>query len=327
MKRILSLLLAVAPAFSSAQNFPFPTSNAQWITARKSGCFGGSNIYNLWREYLGPDTVLQNKTYQLLYLEPECTLTTEGMNCSHSLDPYQGSPIAVGGLRQEGSRVFFYKFNVSDPAFNTYERPLTILPSEEDILLYDFNGQAGDTLLLPSVGAETFHYTITNVTTLPSGRKQLTIKRLYTIGYTHQIVEGAGNTMGLFSNYSNPAASSYLPLPSCFFHNGIQVLTSTECEHCGNVSAAAEPAAPVFKIYPNPAADWINFEVLGAESLPRHFDLRVYSPLGQLLYRDANFLVAKGLAISPWRNHAWLAVALRDKSNGRIWVERVELGR
>ncbi len=81
MKRNLFMLclLFAAPSITYAQqNFSFPESDAEWITTRVSGCIGGSSIYNLWREYLGPDTLLQGHIYQKLFLQPECTLVTQG---------------------------------------------------------------------------------------------------------------------------------------------------------------------------------------------------------------------------------------------------------
>lgn len=325
---LLALLCCVAgTAPLVAQNFPFPTANAEWITTRVSGCAGGSDIYNSWREYLGGDTVLQNKPYQKLYLQPECTLTTQGTNCDYSLNVYQGLAFAIGALREEDQRVYFQKFELSNDLFTTYEKTMNLLSAGIDILLYDFNWQIGDTLAAEVGGGAAIKYAVTSLSTLPNGRKKYVLTHLSGSAYTYEIIEGAGNSMGLFANYINPTGSSYLPVNGCFHHNGAVVFTSTFCTTCGSVAVAPEPEVPALEVYPNPASDRLSIVLTPLNSLPEFYELQIYNLQGQLLYGDAHFSGQGQLSVAQWPAQTALLIVLREPGSGQLQCRYVQLER
>ena len=325
---LLALLCCVAgTAPLVAQNFPFPTANAEWITTRVSGCAGGSAIYNSWREYLGGDTVLQNKPYQKLYLQPECTLTTQGTNCNYSLNVYQGPAFVIGALREEDQRVYFQKFESSNGLFTTYEKTMNLLSAGIDILLYDFNWQIGDTLAAEVGGGAAIKYAVTSLSTLPNGRKKYILTHLSGSVYTYEIIEGAGNSMGLFANYINPTGSSYLPVNGCFYHDGAAVLTSAFCTTCGSVTVAPEPEVPALKVYPNPASDRLNIVLTPPNSRSEFYELQIYNLQGQLLYQDAHFSGQGQLSVAQWPAQTALLIVLREPGSGQLQCRYVQLER
>lgn len=322
MKKNLFFLLLLAtatPPLSAQQNFAFPTADAEWITARASGCIGGSTIYNTWREYLGADTLVQGLTYQKLMLQPECTLQTQGMNCNYAYNPYQGPPVNIGALRVEGQKVFFRKFSLPPPDAGVYEADLINVPGGTDVLLYDFGWTVGDTVVTPKSDGTSIRYKITEVSLYPSGRKKFSLLHITGIGYTHVVMEGMGNTVGLWGNYSNIAANSYAPLPSCFHQNGVVILDSGECAHCGTVEVEAEPASVGLSVFPNPADQTIEIETTGGR-----FDLHIVNLLGQTLYHETGFSDRTTVSSANWPAQTCI-VQLSNPDKEQVFLKKVRI--
>ncbi|MBL7806130.1 MAG: hypothetical protein JNL02_20470 [Saprospiraceae bacterium] len=305
-------------------NFPFPVADAEWITTRASGCIGGSIIYDTWREYLDGDTAVQGQTYQKLMLQPECTLQTQGTNCDYALNVYPGPPINIGAIHVDGQKVFFRKFTLPPPEAGVYEADLFDLPTGVDILLYDFGWSVGDTVAAPKNDGSAVLYKVTDVSFFPSGRKKISLLHLNGIGYTHLIMEGMGNTVGLLGNYSSLAASSYAPLPGCFHHNGMVIVDSGECQHCGAVGTNDETVGKMFSIFPNPAD--LSFQIETSSDNPSDFDLHIVSLLGQTIYRQNDFTGRLTVSCTDWPAQPYI-VLLSKRANGQMWSEKLLIAR
>ncbi len=159
---IVVLLLNSALHFLTAQNFPFPTADAEWINISKSPCMSGSLTYGVWREYLYGDTVLDQITYHKVYRQSICRLTTQGLHCSYQLQTFQNPGKNIGAIREENQQVFFRGYA------NGYEG--------QNYLLYDFNWVVGDTF---ASGSAYYTYRISNITTTADGRKRFELASLY----------------------------------------------------------------------------------------------------------------------------------------------------
>ncbi|TNE61593.1 MAG: T9SS type A sorting domain-containing protein [Bacteroidetes bacterium] len=324
MKSILPglLLLNVAWAPLAAQNYPFPTADAEWVTTHVSNyCIGGSNIYFLWREYLGTDTTIQGRIYQKVLLQPECKHITTGTHCTGFDVFYAGGPMTIGALRADDQQVFFYRFPLPDSLFGDFETALTDLPSGEDVLLFDFGLEVGDTMVAHIKSGNDLHFEVVKTDTW-SNRKRLTLKFLDGIGYTREVTEGIGSNDGLLGLYYSPAASFYLPLGTCFYTAGKKLLSAQYCGVCGVVSTPPTPETLPAQVYPNPAQDKLYLEI-DPKYASGLFDLQLFDIQGKLLAQR----VHTGCIIYlPANFHGWLIVALQDRDSrlhwkGRVWVE------
>lgn len=318
----LALWLCAAVPLFAQQNFSIPVVDAEWITVRASGCIGGSTLYNTWREYLGSDTLVQGQTYQKLMLHPECTLQTQGLNCNYFYNAYQGPAVNIGALRVAGQKVYFLKFTLPPPDASVYEADLEKVPGGTDVLLYDFGWSVGDTVVTPKSDGSNIFYKVTDVSLYPSGRKKISLLHLNGIGYTHIVMEGMGNTVGLLGNYSNIAASSYAPLPACFNQNGQFIVDSGECDHCGSVATKPEPLDGVFSVFPNPADQSIVVET-GQDS-PQNFDLQIVNLLGQVLYRQNDCEGHTTVSCANWPAQPCILL-LSDRSGGKLWLKKLQI--
>lgn len=312
-------LLSAFTRTLSAQNIPFPAADAEWITTHESSyCTGGSTLYHLWREYLGPDTSIQNTPYHRLMFSPECTHGTTGTNCTEFTSYETGDAIAVGGIREDNGKVYFYKFDLPDSVFLLYEKALAILPVGEDVLLYDFNWATADTVVVPLKTGTPLSFVVTQAETL-NGRKNITLKHLNGIGYNRQVIEGIGEKTGLFGMYYSPAASAYLPLDICFYYRGQLVQNSAYCSFCGLVNTGEPGGALPLKIYPNPATDVISIEG-NPDAGPCL--LRIFDGQGRLLYSDAGFSGDARLTAAQLGARGYLQVVLMDQT-GQTFAGRV----
>ncbi|MCB0522910.1 MAG: T9SS type A sorting domain-containing protein [Saprospiraceae bacterium] len=321
-----AFLLFVSSSFPLklfSQNFPFPSSNAEWVTTRVSGCVGASNIYNVWREYLGGDTVWQNQTYKIVFLKPSCTLTTQGQNCDYSLVPYGGPVIPIGGIREENGKVYFNKFDLPDNYFYTFERQLNNLPAKTEVLLYDFNWQMGNTHEAVT-NSTSLNFSITSISTLPDGRKQFLLTHLQGFSYTKTVVEGAGAVDGLFGLYYDPTGSTYLPLDGCFYDNGTEVLHSDHCNYCGSVDTPFDPPGLHVQVYPNPASELLSVNIESPEQYD-NYELKIYDLLGSLVYEDLNFSGQEQLSIEELSLKSLAILLIRIPAIEKTWVRKVVL--
>ncbi len=316
MKKYLFALVLSTSIFAPlpAQNFPFPTSDAEWITTWASGCIGGSHIYNVWRDYIGGDTVIQQKLYKKIYHRRECYLVTQGNHCDYSYTNYDIEGYPIGALRVENQRVYFQKFAGSSPSLHT-----ELMPAGIDVLLYDYGWQVGDTLFAPLNNGSANNFKVTEISTLPSGRKQFKLINISFIGFQRLITEGVGSTVGLFGNYANPFNSA---VECCFNHNGSVVQTSEYCSFCGYVSVTPSPSDIQLKVYPNPASDQLFIEM---PDNTKALELKFYNLQGQCLYEDLNFLGQTQVAVGRWSAQSWIFIVVRDPSSAHTWIQKIQL--
>lgn len=241
---------------------------------------GGSNAYYYWTQFLEGDTTINDVLYHKVGMKKTCIRRTYGVN-----EP-QGGPeffsdfliqsATIGGIRESGKKVYFRKFEL--PALfqqNYFETALFSMPANEEGLLYDFNLQVNDTFLL---GLSTRKFVVQKIETF-NNRQYHTLKNLTGFGYTVQIIEGMGHSGGLLGIYYDP---TNIPLiPACMTSGGVPVQASEYCDDCPAVSATRELEATLFRVSPNPAADWICLETNSAMSC----NLSLWDLRGRLLHR------------------------------------------
>ena len=103
----------------SQEYVPFPTENASWHIALRNGCFSDDTV--MVRYHLHGDTTINGVLYNTLFLEEGDTLNPQ--------------TTIVGGLREENKKIYYQ----GKDFLSFYQL--------DDILLYDFTKQTGDTIV------------------------------------------------------------------------------------------------------------------------------------------------------------------------------------
>jgi hypothetical protein len=239
MKKIILFLLLAFPNCLIAQKYvPFPTDNAKWNVVQIGGDIPFAPDTLLLQYSLQGDTTINGIVYRKL-----CK------NIGTVDEPfYKG----IGGLREQDKKIY------------VVERDFGFLDNE--ILLYDFNKQVGDTL---KINEYTINYIVTGIDSIKIGnefRKRYKIEERYS-DIPAYIIEGIGNvSSGLFE--------AIIPIPTdvysayrkfiCFSQNGETVYLNPAFTDCnGTVKTGLKDitaTGETVKIYPNPAKDYVQFQ-------------------------------------------------------------------
>jgi hypothetical protein len=238
MKKIILFLLLAFPNCLIAQKYvPFPTDNAEWNVVQIGGDIAFPPDTMLFQYSLQGDTTINGIAYRKL-----C------QKIGTVDDPFYRR---IGALREQDKKIY-----VVEPDLGY---------SNDEILLYDFNKQVGDTLTIEGW----VNYIITGIDSIKIGNEFR--KRYKTTDYNHDIpgyiIEGIGNvSSGLFE--------AIIPIPTgvysaertfiCFSQNGETVYLNPAFTDCnGTVKTGLKDitaTGETVKIYPNPAKDYVQFQ-------------------------------------------------------------------
>ncbi|GEM_PF-4696382 len=249
-----------------AQNLPFPTSNASWKMAETT--IAGPIFKHA---ALCGDTVINGVHYsQLLDLQVDNAMNITGSTF-------------LGGLRQNGGVVRF-------------------LPNDgaSELLLFDFNLQAGDIIDLPQIYfGSTISRKVDSVKVeLLTGklRKVIYFQPGYQGAPVEYWMEGIGSSYGLLGRGIDPGGDLGYEL-LCFEHDEAYLnLTLIECflpqlpVECGTINAGKDLATkgPIkLTASPNPSGPSLRFSI-NQTQLPEPCHLKIYAANGKLLNTIAN---------------------------------------
>lgn len=265
---IILVIVFTSLIFRSQTYKPFPTDSAVWGFHKSTP---GGPLYE--RETVKGDTILGGKTYHKVYLN--------------------NNPTAFTGFYREFAKKLYAKvLNYADTS---------------EILIYDLNLNVGDTFYdkrTQSAGQPFYYkYVLTSITTTSLTtdiRKQYNFT---TAGYQGPAssysnlggacnffwIEGIGSLKGVFNNrglgegtpcyvaalVSNATFSTL----QCFEHKFIQYM-SNSCITLGQKKVNDKLA---FKLYPNPANEFLNFEF---DTDHYHNKVFIYNSIGQLVKEE-----------------------------------------
>lgn len=237
MKKIILFLLLAFPSCLIAQKYvPFPTDNAEWNVMKVVYDEGVDTL--LIQCSLQGDTTINDIAYRKL-----CK------NIGTVDEPlYKG----IGGLREQDKKIY-----VVEPDLGY---------SNNEILLYDFNKQVGDTL---KVDEDRINYIVTGIDSIKIGnefRKRYKIEGHYSDAPAY-IIEGIGNvSIGLLGTMIRIPTGIYSEHREfiCFSQNGETVYLNPAFTDCnGTVKTGLKDitdTGETVKIYPNPAKDYVQFQ-------------------------------------------------------------------
>ncbi|MBN1414512.1 MAG: T9SS type A sorting domain-containing protein [Bacteroidales bacterium] len=201
-KKAFLALFIICPLLSEglSQEYsyvPFPDSNAVWSEIYYPPAFSGDQptcqSYVLFNE----DTVINDKTYHKLYRLNDTVIDRQ-------------NAIYMGGIREDSSKRVYYLGKHPFPSD---------YPEDEELLLYDFSVDIGDTVRNVMFALSYQFLVVTSIDTLSFFNDNSLRKR---INFDYPFVkwmEGIGNNMGLlFFSGDIPSDGTWNDL-ICFFHN------------------------------------------------------------------------------------------------------------
>lgn len=301
----------------------FPQGNAEWISVYQAYSCPSAFSYHLWNERLTGDTTIGAFTYQKLTYQPLCVKQFQGKLCQPFLEHATIPPMEIGGIRQDGEKVYFYKFNVPDSVFTDYDFIVARLEDNAETLLYDFNWSTGDTVNVFIENGEVYRtYQVTTVDTV-DGKKHITLKTLFAFGHDITLIEGHGESRGIFGMYYffNPTHDDLLF--SCFSQDGEALENHLECGICGTVSTEDQNLIAPLQLFPNPTSDELWIDVGDVEET---FLLHIFNSSGQLIHKDLSYNNANSIPLYQLGLHGWIYITLTDNRGlsrtGKVFVDR-----
>lgn len=249
MKKILFFIALLFPFFGSyAQGYiPFPETNAKWVTNiyySEPQMKLGSYCYDSHMETIG-DTIMNGLKYIKLK-ETKVSYSAAWFACFTQVDTITSS--FYGWIRNDtiNKKVYFRKRNWN-----------------KDTLLYDFSLKIGDTL------NDTYllnNYTQLNLYTVDTIKNYVIggiNRKVYFIDegdyiLTDSIIEGIGNSKGIFSEYKNYKVD-YTFL--CLNISGTKIYPqdSSSCPVITSINEKSKYESEI-NIYPNPVTDQFEIE-------------------------------------------------------------------
>jgi hypothetical protein len=267
MVRALIFLCCVSLTTLFGQGYePFPSSAAIWTEIAVPKPPEQVNTYNRYgyQHLLMGDTVLNEQTYQLIYYRNAWMvhrypvyIEGEGYVYGYENINIEEPPRLLGALRQDTAarQVFFLRL-MAEEEQDVYSVALYEAPLGEEILLYDFSLQPGDSAQLPE---EDQVEEIVEVALLDGSTRSG--YRFNPAGFRWW-VQGIGGTYGLFDPliFEYHESGNFLVCFSqggtvVYDNQGMQMVDSDDlAENCGTLltSQSTITATPQMVIAPNP---------------------------------------------------------------------------
>ncbi len=251
-------LLLFTSNLQAQEYHPFPTKNTIWSESFHPGGGYYPNKYHYFA-LKDNDTIIKGNEYHKLYFSYDTTFTEENI---------------CGAIREENKRVYYYSIN----SLSCVNTPM---PTDTEIVLYDFNLQIGDTIT-----DEEFRVRYPGELILMKTDSLLVgpeYMKVYKFGHPidsidyiieqAQWIEGVGCIRGLMADmgYMPTGSFSYSNL-NCFIQNGEVPYHSEEHPECYNKNPSTSKALSTnsrIRIAPNPvnSSTKIEFENLDYKSL------------------------------------------------------------
>jgi len=245
--------------------YPFPDSNAIW-NEFSIHIENPQNVAYKTRYGIIGDTIIDLKQYSKIYsiVDDSC------LNINNA--EY------FGAIREENKRIY----------------TITISQGEQEILLYDFSKEVGDTIYSNSLeGYLGYDYPviISSIDTVElndgSHRKRYWLEGGYYSFMNECWIEGVGSIHGLFAPITDILLNYYEPNLSCFKQNGSTVyLNNFSCDKC---FCSLQTSIMNFnryqnkiQIYPNPFSEQINVNI---ESNNKFSEIIIYNSNGKIIQK------------------------------------------
>ncbi|MCF8360562.1 MAG: T9SS type A sorting domain-containing protein [Prolixibacteraceae bacterium] len=295
---IFALIFTAICAFG--QNYKsFQFENAQWNVYLEYSMSESPTDTTVLRYFVDGDTILDQNTYHRL--------------CREMGDLSDPVFEAVGGIREENKVVCFFG------------NDCLWFPHEEELILYDFNKEIGDTVFHD----DTFYSVIEDIDSIEIGgeyrkRYKINSNNVYSFGDEEYWVEGIGSI-------KNGLLGHITLIPTCCYHYWEHICYK-ENDEVLYLNPRYDDCFPGFllgtdkqfeieseiKMYPNPTDDKLNVELL---TDIKNVMIKIFDIKGNILLQ--NELADKKSTISLPVSHRVMKVVLFDSKGGIIKSETI----
>jgi len=294
---ITAIFLLISMLVNGQEYVHFPLLDATWHVYLETTCDNDSPPDTfLLRYYFDGDTLVEDITYRLLYLETGDTI--------------HPSRLPVGGIREDNKRVYYIGEDFLGFAL------------DEELLLYDFNMHIDDTVYHSNDGMwKSIVLDIDSVQIGDRYRKRYLVDNGWFYHNQDYIIEGIGSVV-------NGLLGHITAIPTCGFHywehvcffSGDQLIyknpTFSDCSAGVNLSSAEDMITSEISIYPNPFNESI---VLISLLYRNSMSLQVFNASGQLIIGNKKVVSNEQIFIP---GSAGLYIAILQDEKGKILLEQ-----
>lgn len=231
---LLLLFFVFALTIMNAQSYvPFPDTNVFWNEIKNYQGECDPPDYCKYTYYFQRDTIINSYSYHKIY-------SNDSSSTSY-----------VGGLRESDRKIYFFDNNC-----------------QNSILLYDFNFNVGDSILMPFLLCDTTPVYYMNVISIDSvliGDVSYRKRINFNYGPPMSWIEGIGSLSGLLYPYYSGIACICFTHLVCFEQNDTILYLNEEFVPCFDYFVSNNDWGNKFdllKVFPNPVRNHfsINFE-------------------------------------------------------------------
>lgn len=243
----IALYAYICLVFSDIQGqnyIPFDLDSSVWVMKTVIPILGPNDNSEYWSIYTDGDTIIANRSYKNAWVKNLCSIQYNGNGDPVYTTVFPINDFLIGGIRQDGKKVYFKKYNVLEFGF---QPGIYNLSTGNEYLLYDFDVSMGDTV----DHGNSEHTIVRNDLGLIQNHQQYKISNSSAWAYpneTGEWVEGIGSSYGLFGSIN-----SYLSSLECFKQNEKVILFNNTFNPCENVVSVRDgDHESSLSIYPNP---------------------------------------------------------------------------
>ncbi len=176
----------------------------------------------------------------------------------------------------------------------------------EKRLLYDFSLEVGDTLAVKGQWCcegdelDSLICSVDSIHTISLNGMELKTQHFCGGEWMGQHVEGVGSLYSFFPNYPL-ADNTYSKLRCVIYPNG-DILKFTDDEDCYVILGVNDIRSHGLSVYPNPIVDNLFIE----NQQDKTYELRIFSPQGQLIYAALQQNGSQSIGTSHWAKGIYL---------------------
>lgn len=248
LKKIVLFILSFIAFYSNAQEYeyvPFPDSGAIW-----------SEVYH-YSEPIWPDTVVKRASYERYTVNGEDTIINEigykKLYMFYDSVFNKEKATCIGGIREDENKRVYFK---GDTVIHDFKPIMN--DDKEEILLYDFSVEVGDTIRDGNFFSE---LVVERIDRIEIDDKLRKVIYLQDISHWVNWIEGIGSVTGLLYHTSPITTGGPTNYLICFKQNNEVLYFDTSYDECYPklTGLKQRKESSTIEVFPNPATDKLCF--------------------------------------------------------------------
>lgn len=263
MKKILniSILLLLSLNIFTQEYVPLVKDSIVWSEIYKHSVYEPGDYTPYYYGLLNEDTLIEEKNYYKLYSFNDTIYNIENANY-------------WGAIREENKKVY-------------YRGKLDFMGDiDEEILIYDFSVNSGDTIYLGNLFAVNEYMIVSEIDSIQiNGNYRKRILFMYDDYIWTEWIEGIGNTKGLLYTSGDIPTDGSNHFLVCYFHNDHLFYHNNEYDNCFPLYTDIKDLNTVdinaLQVYPMPITDVSYIDIKNANN--KYDKLYIFNSLGKII--------------------------------------------